>query len=103
MLTEQNLHQALAPETFVQRKSRLDALSQARTPLEFATLRDDWAMEARLVPIDHRIALGASAIATQARQAGQLGIRSDPAALSTATLAACSQDSALVPMTSMTL
>ena len=80
VLTEQNLHQALAPETFVQRKSRLDALSQARTPLEFATLRDDWAMEARLVPIDHRIALAASAIATQARQAGQLGIRSDPAA-----------------------
>src|SRR5205823_13853843 len=33
VLTGQNLHQALAPETFVQRKSRLDALSQARTPL----------------------------------------------------------------------
>ncbi|TME24782.1 MAG: hypothetical protein E6I67_00205 [Chloroflexi bacterium] len=48
VLTEQNLHRALAPETFVQRKSRLDALGQARTP--------------------------------QARQAGQLGIRSDPAA-----------------------
>src|SRR5207253_11487579 len=80
VLTEQNLHQALAPETFVQRKSRLDTLSQARTPLEFATLRDDWTMEARLVPIDRRIALATAGVAAQARQAGQLGIRSDPAA-----------------------
>ena len=80
LLAEQNLHQALTPEALVQRKSRLDAFDEASTPLEFATLRDDWTMEARLVPIDRRIALATAGVAAQARQAGQLGIRSDPAA-----------------------
>jgi uncharacterized protein YvpB len=78
-LAEQNLHQALALETFVQRKSRLDELSQATTPLDFATLRDDWMLEAKLVPLDRRIAAEAAAVAAQTQQARQLGIRSDPA------------------------
>jgi len=80
LLAEQNLHQALAPETVVQRKSRLDAFSQAVTPLDFASLRDGWTMEARLVPLDRRIASVAAAVATQSQQARALGIRSDPAA-----------------------
>jgi uncharacterized protein YvpB len=75
---EQNLHSALAPETFVQRKSRLEAFAQARTPLDFATLRDDWTMEARLVPIDRRIATVTGGVLGQAQQAIKLGIRSDP-------------------------
>ena len=77
---EQNLHRALAPESNVQRKSRLDALAEATTPLDFATLRNDWTMEARLVPIDRRIATATGAVLGQTQQANKMGIRSDPAA-----------------------
>jgi uncharacterized protein YvpB len=80
LLAEESLHRALAVEAFVQRKSRLDALAEARTPLEFATLRDDWTVEARLVPIDRRIASFVAGVVNQTQQAGKLGIRSDPAA-----------------------
>ena len=80
VVAEQSLHRALAPETEIQRKLRLEALAQAVTPLDFATLRDDWSMEARLVPIDRHIAGVASGVIGQTQQAGRLGIRSDPAA-----------------------
>jgi uncharacterized protein YvpB len=78
LLAEQNLHAALAPESFVQRKSRLDAFASATTPLDFLTLRDDWNMEARLVPIDRRIAGSAAAVVAEVQQAEKLGVRSDP-------------------------
>ncbi|HET7419663.1 MAG TPA: C39 family peptidase [Candidatus Dormibacteraeota bacterium] len=77
---DQALHQALAPESYLQRKLRLEAFDQAVTPLDFATLRDDWNMEARLVPIDRRIAAVAGIVVTQTQQSNRLGIRSDPAA-----------------------
>ena len=80
MQAEQSLHDALAPEDAVQRKLRLEAFAQASTPLDFATLRDGWATEARLVPVDRRIASLATDVATQTQQANHLGIRSDPAA-----------------------
>jgi uncharacterized protein YvpB len=75
---EQNLYKVLAPESNVERKSRLDAFAVALTPLDFLTLRDDWNMEARLVPIDSRIAALAGALVGQVQQAQRLGIRSDP-------------------------
>ena len=77
---EQSLHRALAPESIVQRKLRLEAFGDAVTPLDFATLRDNWNMEARLVPIDRRIASIASSVDGETEQANHLGIRSDPAA-----------------------
>src|SRR5437588_1889409 len=80
VVAEQSLHRALAPEAVIQRKLRQEAFAQAVTPLDFATLRDDWTMEARLVPIDRRIAAVASGVIGQTQQAGRLGIRSDPAA-----------------------
>jgi uncharacterized protein YvpB len=76
---EQNLHQVLAPESNVERKSRIDAFAVATTPLDFLTLRDDWNMEARLVPIDRHIATLAGSLVGQVQQAQRLGIRSDPA------------------------
>ena len=80
LLAAQGLHEALGQETYVQRKSRLDAIASASTPLDFATLRDDWNLEARLVPIDRRIALAAAGVSGQVDQAKKMGIRSDPAA-----------------------
>jgi len=78
-LSEQALHNALGPETHVQRKARLDAFAAATTPLDFATLRNEWTVEARLVPIDRRIAASVAAVTGQTQQARTLGIRSDPA------------------------
>jgi uncharacterized protein YvpB len=78
--SERLLRNALAPEPHVQRKARLDALAEATTPLDFATLRQEWTVEARLVPIDRRIAASVAAISTDTAQARSLGIRSDPAA-----------------------
>ena len=80
LTAEQELHRALAPEGAVSRKLRLEAFDQAVTPLDFATLRDGWTMEARLVPIDRRIASVAGIVVTQTQQANRIGIRSDPAA-----------------------
>lgn len=80
LAADENLHRALAPETFQQHKLRLEAFGLATSPLDFATLRDDWNMDARLVPIDRRIAATAAVVVTQTQQANHLGIRSDPAA-----------------------
>jgi uncharacterized protein YvpB len=74
-----NLHAALGTESRAQRKARLDALAEATKPDEFAALRADWDLEAKLVPIDRNIASRAGTIATQIVQAKNLGIRSDPA------------------------
>ncbi|HET9782685.1 MAG TPA: C39 family peptidase [Candidatus Dormibacteraeota bacterium] len=78
LIAERRLHEALAPESLVQRKSRLDAFAEASSPLDFLTLRDDWNMEARLVPIDRHIAAVAGTLVGQVQQAQRLGIRSDP-------------------------
>jgi uncharacterized protein YvpB len=80
LLAEQDLHNALAAESYVQRKSRLDVFAEATTPLDFSTLRDEWNMEARLVPIDRRIAGFAAGLVGEVHRAEQLGVRSDPAA-----------------------
>ena len=80
LAAEQNLHETLAPETFLERKPRFEALAGAVTPLDFSTLRDDWSMEARLVPVDRHIASIAAGIVNEKLQAAKLGIRSDPAA-----------------------
>jgi uncharacterized protein YvpB len=80
LAAEQNLHRVLGTESRVQRKARLDALAAAATPADYAALRADWGLEARLIPLDARIAQGVSAVGTQAAQAKTLGIRSDPSA-----------------------
>jgi uncharacterized protein YvpB len=80
LLAEQSLHNVLAPESHVQRKSRLDAYADASTPLDFATLRDGWMLEARLVPIDRRIAGLVAGVDAQVQKASKIGIRSDPSA-----------------------
>jgi uncharacterized protein YvpB len=80
-LSEQALHRLLTPESHDQRRWRLDALSGATTPLDFATLRDEWTLEARLVPLDRRIAATVGAVGGQVQKANKLGIRSDPAAV----------------------
>jgi len=77
---EQNLHRAIGIEPLVQRKGRLDALIDASTPADFSALRSAWDLEARLVPIDRRIAAATGAIAQQAARAKTLGIRSEPSA-----------------------
>jgi hypothetical protein len=77
---DQNLHLALGTESPLQRKDRLDSLAMAKTPADFATLRANWDLEARLIPIDQRIATATGALANQALQAKNLGIRSDPSA-----------------------
>lgn len=76
---ETSLHRALGSEPAVQRKARLEVLAQSVTPLDFATLRDDWNTAARLVPIDARIATATNTVVQQTVQAKQLGIRSEPA------------------------
>jgi uncharacterized protein YvpB len=76
----QNLHQALGAEPTEQLKFRLDAISAAKTPGEYATLRSSWDLEARLVPIDRKIAAATGALTKQSLQAKGLGIRGDPAA-----------------------
>lgn len=78
LVAEQNLHNALAPETTVQRKARLDAFAESSSPLDFLNLRDSWNMEARLVPIDRNIAALAGVLVGQVQDAQRLGIRSDP-------------------------
>ena len=80
LAAEQSLHEALAPETFLSRKARLEAFAEASTPLDFATLRDDWSTEAKLVPVDRHIASIYVAVVSQTLAASRLGIRSDPAA-----------------------
>ncbi|HUY73073.1 MAG TPA: C39 family peptidase [Candidatus Dormibacteraeota bacterium] len=77
---EQSLHRAIGPEPLAQRKARLEVLTEATTPADFAALRATWALEARLVPIDRRIATATGTIAQQASRAKTLGIRSEPAA-----------------------
>ncbi|HKW71802.1 MAG TPA: C39 family peptidase [Candidatus Dormibacteraeota bacterium] len=79
LAAERTLHKTLAPDTSLQRKARLDAYGEARTPGDFAVLRDEWTAEARLIPIDRRIASSVAAVAAQMQQARTMGIRSDPA------------------------
>lgn len=79
LAADQDLHQALGTESWVQRKARLDALAAAATPGEFAALGTDWDLEARLVPIDRSIASATGALADEVLQAKNLAIRSDPA------------------------
>ena len=77
---DKNLHLALGTESPVERKQRLYALATAATPAEFTALRANWDLEARLIPIDSRIAAATDALANQSLQAKNLGIRSDPSA-----------------------
>ena len=77
---DQNLHRALGSEPRIQWKARLDALAAASTPADYGLLRADWGLEARLIPLDARIAQSTATIASQALQAKNLGIRSDPSA-----------------------
>ncbi|HSS62076.1 MAG TPA: C39 family peptidase [Candidatus Limnocylindrales bacterium] len=78
LVAEQNLHVALASESKVQRKARLEAFSSATTPGDFVALRDNWNTEARLVPIDRRLATTTGALVNEVNEAKRLGIRSDP-------------------------
>jgi uncharacterized protein YvpB len=77
---DQNLHAVLGAESRIQAKARSDALAMATTPGDFAGLLADWNLEAKLVPVDRRIAMVTGALASKAGQAKSLGIRSDPSA-----------------------
>ena len=77
---EAGLHDARPDEPFASRKARLEMLAAADTPAGLAALRDGWSLEARLIPIDSRMASALGAIAGQAQQAKALGIRSEPSA-----------------------
>ena len=77
---DQNLHLALGTESPFDRKDRRSALAMAVTPAEFTVLRASWDLEAKLIPIDNRIAAATGALANQSLQAKNLGIRSDPSA-----------------------
>ena len=79
LVADRSLHRALGTEPLVQQKARLDALTSATTPADFAALSMDWELETKLVPVDRLIAVTAGDIATQAAQAKALGIKSDPA------------------------
>jgi uncharacterized protein YvpB len=80
LAADQNLHLALGTEARAQLKERHDAFATATTPGDFAVLLADWNLEAKLAPIDRRIAAAAGTLANQALQAKNLGIRSDPSA-----------------------
>jgi uncharacterized protein YvpB len=75
---DQNLRAVLGTESRVQSKARAEALAAATTPGDFAALLADWALEAKLVPVDRRIAAATGTLASLAGQAKNLGIRSDP-------------------------
>jgi uncharacterized protein YvpB len=75
---DQSLRTALGTEPRAQLKARLDALASAATPRDYAALRADWDLEARLVPLDRRIAGAAGSLANRVLQAKNLAIRSDP-------------------------
>ena len=77
---DQNLHSVLGTESRIQAKARSDALAAATTPGDFAGLLADWNLEAKLVPVDRRIAVATGTVANQAAQAKNLGVRGDPAA-----------------------
>src|SRR5256885_12596062 len=77
-LDEQQLHRALGAESFQERKGRLEALNAGVTPLDYATIRDAWNLQARLVPIDRAIAASVAGLLTEIQRAGALGIRSHP-------------------------
>jgi uncharacterized protein YvpB len=95
---DRTLHAALGAEPRTQTKARIDALGAAATPGDFAALRADWELEARLVPIDRNLASAAGTLATQVQQAAALGIRSDPAPESLARADGYSQMGALERM-----
>ncbi len=79
LLAEEQLHRTLGAESFRERKLRLDGLNLAATPLDFAMLRDAWALQARLLPIDRSLAASVAGLLTQTQRATALGVRSDPA------------------------
>jgi uncharacterized protein YvpB len=95
---DRTLHAALGTEPRTQAKARVDALGSAATPGEFAALRTDWELEARLVPIDRNLASVAGTLVGQMQLAGNLGIRSDPASDSLARADGYSQMGALERM-----
>ena len=61
LVADRSLHRALGTEPLVQQKARLDALTSATTPADFAALSMDWELETKLVPVDRWIAVTAGA------------------------------------------
>jgi hypothetical protein len=76
---EQRLTTALGADSEVERKARHEALDAASTPADFITLRSDWDLQTRLIPIDRRIASEYSRVIGLTARAANLGIVSDPA------------------------
>ena len=75
----ENLHRVIGNETYVKQKIRLMELEGGLTPLDFLLLRNDWNLEAQLVPIDRSIAESVAQVHRQVQRATKIGIRSDPA------------------------
>ena len=73
------LHVAIGGEAYVDQKLRLLVLNEALTPRDLSGLRDQWNLEAALVPIDRAIAASVAQVHDQVSRASRLGIRSDPA------------------------
>jgi uncharacterized protein YvpB len=79
MIAERNLHRALGREPAAQLKARLEAQAAATTPGQFLALRDDWELQARLVPVDRYVAAAVGTLAALVEHAKALGITSTPA------------------------
>jgi len=77
---DSQLHRALGTEPAIQRKERIDALTAATTPGQLFQLSTTWSLEARLVPVDRRIAGAFTKVSGLITRAAVLGVTSDPAA-----------------------
>jgi uncharacterized protein YvpB len=80
VLAAERVHGVIGNETYVGQKVRLMMLNDALTPRDFMNLRDEWNLEATLVPIDRAIAGSVALVNRQVARATKLGIRADPAA-----------------------
>jgi uncharacterized protein YvpB len=78
-VAELSLHRELGAEAPGQRAWRLGALATATTPAELTALGGEWALQARLVPLDRSIADALGQLTPVVQQATGLGIVTNPA------------------------
>lgn len=79
VVAERRLQAALRDEPAAVRKDRLAELIVAATPAQFHALRDEWNLQADLVPIDRAVADQVGVLSGLAAQARSLGILTTPA------------------------
>lgn len=77
-VAELDLHRELGSEPTGLRGRRLDALATATTPAELMALRDEWSLQARLVPLDRGVADELGRLTAFVAEAKGLGIVTTP-------------------------